>query len=78
MVGFRTSCRMRRFITCKLFASITVIMTCRRKISVGHIAPWRARNAFSNFVGKPEGKRQVVRLRRLWEDSLKMSDIIIR
>jgi hypothetical protein len=30
------------------------------------------RNAYRKFVGKPEGKRQLGRHRRRWEDNIKM------
>jgi hypothetical protein len=30
------------------------------------------RNAYRIFVGKPEGKRPPGRLRRMWEDNIKM------
>jgi hypothetical protein len=30
------------------------------------------RNAYRIFVGKPEGKRPLGRLRRRWEDNIKM------
>jgi hypothetical protein len=31
------------------------------------------RNSYSNFVGKPEGKRSLGRRRYRWEDNIKMS-----
>jgi hypothetical protein len=33
---------------------------------------WEKRNAYRTLVGKPEGKRPLVRPRRRWVDSIKM------
>jgi hypothetical protein len=33
---------------------------------------WGKRNAYRIMVGKPEGKRPLGRLRRRWEDNIKM------
>jgi hypothetical protein len=30
------------------------------------------RNAYNNLVGKPEGKRPLIRPRRRWEDNIRM------
>jgi hypothetical protein len=39
----------------------------------GHVAPMRAkRTALKILVGKPEGKRPLGRLRRRWEDNIKL------
>jgi hypothetical protein len=32
------------------------------------------RNAYKFFVGKPEGKRPLVRSRRRWEDNIRMEE----
>jgi hypothetical protein len=36
------------------------------------------RNAFNILLGKPEGKRPLVRPRRKWEDNIKMDQTEIR
>jgi hypothetical protein len=33
---------------------------------------WEITNAYTILVGKPEGKRPLGRLRRRWEDNIKM------
>jgi hypothetical protein len=39
----------------------------------GHVALFEEkRNAYSLLVENPEGKRQLGRLRRMWEDNIKM------
>jgi hypothetical protein len=38
----------------------------------GYIAHMGKRNAYKALVGKPEGKRQLRRPRRKWEDNIKM------
>jgi hypothetical protein len=45
----------------------------RRLRWAGHVANmWDKRNAYRILVGKPEGKRQLGRPRRRWEDNIKM------
>jgi hypothetical protein len=45
----------------------------RRKRWAGHVARMGAkRNAYRIFVGKPEGKRPLGRLRCRWVDEIKM------
>jgi len=40
---------------------------------VGHVARMgKGRGVFRVLVGKPEGKRQLRRPRRIWEDNIKM------
>ena len=39
----------------------------------GHVARMEeSRSAYRVFVGRPEGKRPLLRLRRRWEDNIKM------
>jgi hypothetical protein len=39
---------------------------------VGHVAQMEKRNAYRLLVGKPEGKKPLVRLRCRWVDNSKM------
>jgi hypothetical protein len=38
----------------------------------GHVARMGEKSSYRILVGKPEGKRQLGRLRRRWEDNIKM------
>jgi hypothetical protein len=38
----------------------------------GHVALWKRRDVYMVLVGKPDGKRQLGRTRRRWEDNIKM------
>ena len=45
-------------------------------IWAGHVARMgQRRGAYMALVGKPEGKRPLVRSRRKWEDKIKMDPI---
>jgi hypothetical protein len=45
----------------------------RRMRWAGHVARMREkRNVYKILVGKPEGERPLGRLRRKWEDNIKM------
>jgi hypothetical protein len=35
------------------------------------------RYAYKIFIGKPEGKRQLIRLKHRWEDSVRMDLLVI-
>jgi hypothetical protein len=53
--------------------SIIRIVKSRRMRWAGHVARMgEKRNAYRILVGKPEGKRPLGRLRRRWEDNIKM------
>jgi hypothetical protein len=53
--------------------SIIRIFKSRRMIWAGHVARMgEMRNAYRLLVGKPEGKRQLGRLRRRWVDNIRM------
>jgi hypothetical protein len=46
----------------------------RRMRWAGHVAQMgEKRNAYRILVGKPEGKRQLRRSRRRWEDNIRMN-----
>jgi hypothetical protein len=48
-------------------------MKSRRMRWAGHVARMgEGRNVYRVLVGKPEGKRQLVRSRRRWEEGIKM------
>jgi hypothetical protein len=58
-----------------LYSSPDIIrqIKSRRMRWVGHVAPMgEMRNVYRVLMGKPEGKRPLERLRRRWEDGLKM------
>jgi len=51
---------------------IVRVITSRRIRWAGHVAPMReGRGVYRLLVGKPEGKRSLVRPRRRWEDNIK-------
>jgi hypothetical protein len=53
--------------------SIIRIIKSRRMRWKGHVAPkGEKRNAYRISVGKPEGKRPLGRLRRMWVNNIKM------
>jgi hypothetical protein len=53
--------------------SIIRIIKSRRMRWAGHIARMgEKRTAYRVLVGKPEGKRPLGRLRRRWEDNIRM------
>jgi hypothetical protein len=53
--------------------SIIRMIKLRRVRWEGHVARMRGNtNAYMILVGKPEGKRPLGRLRRGWEDNIKM------
>jgi hypothetical protein len=53
--------------------SIIRIIKSRRMRWAGHVARvGEERNAYRILVGKPEGKRSLGRLRRRWEDNIKI------
>jgi hypothetical protein len=57
-----------------LYSSPDIIrqMKSRRMSWAGHVACMReGRNVYRVLVGKPEGKRPLVRPRRRWEDGIK-------
>jgi hypothetical protein len=54
--------------------SIIRMIKSRRMRWAGHVTRMgEKRNAYRILVGKPEGKRPLGRLRRRWEDSIKMN-----
>ena len=58
-----------------LYSSRNIIrsLKSRRLRWAGHVARMeQSRNAYTVLVGKPEGKRPLGRLRRRWEDNIKM------
>jgi hypothetical protein len=53
--------------------SIVRVIKTRRMRWVGHVARMgEVRGAYNILVGRPEGRRQLGRLRRRWEDKIKM------
>ena len=59
-----------------LYSSPNIIMSIksRRLRWAGHVARMgQSRNAYRVLVGKPEGKRPLVRPRRRWEDNIKIN-----
>ena len=49
------------------------VMQSRRIRWEGHVARMRERRSvYRVLIGKPEGKRPLERLRRRWEDNIKM------
>ena len=53
--------------------NIVRVIKSRRMKWAGHVAGMgKRRGVYSVLVGKPEGKRPLGRLRRRWEDSIKM------
>jgi hypothetical protein len=59
----------------KLYSSpnIVRVIKSRRMRQVGHVAHMeKGRGAYRVFVGMPEGKRLLGRLRHRWEDNIKM------
>ena len=57
-----------------LYSSPKIIrnLKSRRLRWAGHVARMEQSNAHGVLVGKPEGKRPSGRLRRRWEDNIKM------
>ena len=58
-----------------MYSSLNIIknLKSRRLIEIGHVTRMeQSRNAYRILVGKPEGKRPLGRLRRRWEDNIKM------
>jgi hypothetical protein len=59
----------------KLYSSPDIIrqMKSRRMRWAGHVARMgEGRNVYRVLVGKPEGRRQLGRLRRRWEDGIRV------
>jgi hypothetical protein len=59
----------------RLYSSPSIIrmIKSRRMRWAGHVARMgEKRNAYRILVGKPEGKRPLERLRRIWVDNIKM------
>jgi len=53
--------------------NIVRVVKSRRMRWAGHVAPvGEGRDVHKVLVGKPEGKRQLGRPRRRWEDNIKM------
>jgi hypothetical protein len=53
--------------------SIIRMIKPRRMRWAGHVARMEAkRNAYRIFLGKPDGKRPLGRLRRRWDDNIRM------
>jgi hypothetical protein len=53
--------------------SIVRVIKARRMRWAGHVARMReVRGAYNILVGRPEGRRQIGRPRRRWEDNIKM------
>jgi hypothetical protein len=58
--------------------SIIRIIKSRRMIWAWHVAQMgEKRNVYRLLVGKPEGKRPLVRPRRIWTDHIKMDHLEI-
>jgi hypothetical protein len=56
-----------------LYSSPVGMMKSRRLRGSGHITRiGEKRNAYSNLMGKPEGKRPLGRPKRKWENNIKM------
>jgi hypothetical protein len=54
-------------------SSIVRVIKARRMRWAGHVARMgEVRGAYNILVGKPEGRRPLGRLRRRWEDNIKM------
>jgi hypothetical protein len=54
--------------------SIVRVIKARRMGWAGHVARMReVRGAYNILVGRPEGRRPLGRLRRRWEDNIKMN-----
>jgi hypothetical protein len=51
---------------------IVRVIKLRRMKTAGHVARMVERCVHRGLVGKPEGKRQISRPRRRWEDNIKM------
>jgi hypothetical protein len=50
-----------------------MVIKARRMRWIGHVALMReVKGAYSILVGRPEGRRPLGRLRRRWEDNIKM------
>jgi hypothetical protein len=53
--------------------SIVRVIKAGRMRWAGHVARmWEVRGAYNILVGRPEGRRPLVRPRRRWEDNIKM------
>jgi hypothetical protein len=61
---------MRSFITCTL--PEVEFKVKENQMSRVRSAHGERRNAYTNLVGKPEGKRPLGRPRRMWDDNIKM------
>jgi hypothetical protein len=59
---------------CGLYSSLNIrVIKARRMRWAGHVARMgEVRGAYNILVGKPEGRRQLGRPRRRWEDNKKM------
>jgi hypothetical protein len=58
---------------------IVRVIILRRMSWVGHVACMKqGRSVYRVLIGRPEGKRQVRRPRRRWEDNIKMDLMEIR
>jgi hypothetical protein len=54
-------------------SNIVRVIKSRRMRWAGHVAHMgEGRDAYRVLVGRPEGKRTLERLRRRWEDNIKM------
>jgi len=62
-----------------LYASPNIIRVIKsRRMDMGRLARMEEmRNAYNILVGKPEGKRPLGRLKRTWEDNIRI-DLINR
>jgi hypothetical protein len=53
--------------------NIVRVIKSRRMRWAGHVARlWKGRGVYRFLIGKPESKRSLGRLRRRWEDNIKM------
>jgi hypothetical protein len=51
----------------------SLMIKSKRMRWAGHVARMReSRGVYDVLVGKPQGKRPLVRIRRRWEDNIKM------
>jgi hypothetical protein len=64
-------CTVRRFITCTLYYT-NFVNKWRRRWAGRAASMEKMKNAYKILVRKPESKRPLGRIRRRWEDNIRM------